>query len=96
MDLLRQYGIVFGTSICYTRKNIQTVTSDTFLDLLISKGAWFTWYFHYMPVGNDASVDLLPTPEQRAYMVRRIREIRSVKGGKPIFAIDFQNDGLVH
>ena len=93
MDLLRQYGIVFGTSICYTRKNIQTVTSDTFLDLLISKGAWFTWYFHYMPVGNDASVDLLPTPEQRAYMVRRIREIRSIKGGKPIFAIDFQNDG---
>ena len=68
MDLLRQYGIVFGTSICYTRKNIQTVT-------------------------YDASVDLLPTPEQRAYMVRRIREIRSVKGGKPIFAIDFQNDG---
>lgn len=39
MDLLRQYGIVFGTSICYTRKNIQTVTSDKFLDLLISKGA---------------------------------------------------------
>lgn len=93
MDLLRQYGIVFGTSICYTRKNIQTVTSDKFLDLLISKGAWFTWYFHYMPVGNDASIDLLPTPGQRAYMVRRIREIRSVKGGKPIFAIDFQNDG---
>ena len=93
MDLLRQYGIVFGTSICYTRKNIQTVTSDKFLDLLISKGAWFTWYFHYMPVGNDASIDLLPTPEQRSYMVRRIREIRSVKGGKPIFAIDFQNDG---
>ena len=92
MDLLRQYGIVFGTSICYTRKNIQTVTSDKFLDLLISKGAWFTWYFHYMPVGNDASIDLLPTPEQRAYMVRRIREIRSVKGGKPIFAIDLQND----
>ena len=93
MYLLRQYGIVFGTSICYTRKNIQTVTSDKFLDLLISKGAWFTWYFHYMPVGNDASIDLLPTPEQRSYMVRRIREIRSVKGGKPIFAIDFQNDG---
>ena len=46
-----------------------------------------------MPVGNDASVDLLPTKEQRAYMIRRIREIRGVKGGKPIFAIDFQNDG---
>jgi len=93
MDLLRENGIVFGTSICYTSKNIETVTSDKFLDMLIDKGAWFTWYFHYMPVGNDASLDLLPTPEQRAYMVRRVREIRAVKGGKPIFAIDFQNDG---
>ena len=80
MDLLRKHGIVFGTSICYTRKNIDTVTSDEFLDLLIKKGVWFTWYFHYMPVGNDASLDLLPTEEQRAYMVRRVREIRSVKG----------------
>ncbi len=93
MDLLREHGIVFGTSICYTSKNIATVTSDKFLDMLIDKGAWFTWYFHYMPVGNDASLDLLPTPEQRAYMVHRVREIRSVKGGKPIFAMDFQNDG---
>ena len=93
MDLLREHGIVFGTSICYTRKNIATVMSDKFLDMLIDKGAWFTWYFHYMPVGNEASLDLLPTPEQRAYMLHRVREIRSVKGGKPIFAIDFQNDG---
>ena len=89
MDLLRQYGIVFGTSICYTRKNIQTVTSDKFLDLLISKGAWFTWYFHYMPVGNDASPELLPTPEQRTEVYRRIRRYRAEK---PLFAMDFQND----
>ena len=93
MDLLRSHRIPFGVSICYTSRNYKVVTSDEFLDLLIKKGVWFTWYFHYMPVGNDASLDLLPTEEQRAYMVRRVREIRSVKGGKPIFAIDFQNDG---
>ena len=93
MDLLHEHGLVFGTSICYTSKNIQTVTSDEFLDMIISKGAWYTWYFHYMPVGNDASVDLLPTQEQREYMVHRVREIRSVEGGKAIFAMDFQNDG---
>ncbi|MCH4166768.1 MAG: radical SAM protein [Megasphaera sp.] len=93
MDLLHKHGLVFGTSICYTSKNIDTVTSDAFLDMIISKGVWYTWYFHYMPVGNDASLDLLPTKEQREYMVRRVREIRSVKGGKPIFAMDFQNDG---
>ncbi|MFT3982765.1 MAG: radical SAM protein [Lachnospiraceae bacterium] len=93
MDLLKQYGLVFGTSICYTRDNIETVTSDEFLDMIIAKGCRYSWYFHYMPVGNDAAVELLPTMEQREYMYHRIREIRAKEGGKPIFAIDFQNDG---
>ena len=93
MDLLKKYGLIFGTSICYTSKNISTVTSDEFLDMIIEKGCRFTWYFHYMPVGNDAYVDLLPTMEQRKYMYHRVREIRGATGGKQIFAMDFQNDG---
>ena len=43
-----------------------------------------------MPVGNDAAPQLLPNPQQREYMYHRIREIRATK---PIFAMDFQNDG---
>lgn len=97
MELLKEHKLLFGTSICYTSKNYKTVTSDEFLDLLISKGVRYTWYFHYMPVGNDASTDLLLTPEQREYMYHRVREIRDWEGGKEIFAIDFQNDGeFVH
>ena len=46
-----------------------------------------------MPVGNEAAVELLPTKEQREYMYHRVREIRSMEGGKPIYAMDFQNDG---
>ena len=67
MDLLKTYGLIFGTSICYTRANIDTVTSDKFLDMIIEKGCRYAWYFHYMPVGNDAALDLLPTKEQREY-----------------------------
>ena len=93
MDLLKQYGLIFGTSICYTSKNIETVTSDEFLDLIIDKGCRFTWYFHFMPVGNNSTTDLLPTKEQREYMIKRVREIRGREGGKPIYAMDFQNDG---
>jgi MoaA/NifB/PqqE/SkfB family radical SAM enzyme len=93
MDLLRAHKLLFGTSICYTSKNYKTVTSDEFLDMIIEKGVKYTWYFHYMPVGNDASTELLLTPEQREYMYHRVREIRAFEGGKPIFAIDFQNDG---
>jgi MoaA/NifB/PqqE/SkfB family radical SAM enzyme len=61
--------------------------------MLVEKGCIFAWYFHYMPVGMNASTDLLLTPEQRLYMKDRIRWIRGLEGGKPLFAIDFQNDG---
>ena len=65
------------------------VSSEEFFDLIIDSGALFVWFFHYMPVGNDAVVELLPTPEQREKMYHRIREYRNTK---PIFSIDFQND----
>ena len=93
MDLLHENGLVYGTSICYTSQNCEAVTSDEFYDFLIDKGVKFSWYFHFMPVGNDSSVELIPSPEQREYMYRRIREIRGYEGGKPIFCMDFQNDG---
>ncbi|MDO4333287.1 MAG: radical SAM protein [Eubacteriales bacterium] len=93
MDLMKEQGLLFGTSICYTRNNVEVVTSDEFLDMIIEKGCRFTWYFHYMPVGNDAAPDLLPTRAQREYMYHRVREIRAMEGGKQIFAFDFQNDG---
>lgn len=93
MDLMKKHGLLFGTSICYTSANYKTVTSDEFLDMIIEKGVRYTWYFHYMPVGNDAAVELLPTKEQREFMYHRVREIRSSDSDKAIFAMDFQNDG---
>ena len=63
----------------------KSVTSDDFLDLLVEHGCRYSWYFHYMPVGNEASTELLPTVEQRKYMYHRVREIRAKEGGKPDF-----------
>ena len=93
INLLREKKLVFGISACYTSANFESITSEAFYDSLIDLGAYFIWYFHYMPVGNDAAPDLLPTKEQREYMYHRVREIRSMTGGKPIYAMDFQNDG---
>ena len=93
MDVLKQHGILFGTSICYTRSNVEAVTSDEFLQMLADKGARFGFYFHYMPVGNNAVPELMPTLEQRKYMIDRIRYIRSDKCNIPFFPMDFQNDG---
>lgn len=93
MDLFKKYGIIFGTSICYTRANIEAVTSDEFLRFISEKGARFGFYFHYMPVGNNAVPDLLPTVEQRKKMIERIRYIRSENCDIEFFPMDFQNDG---
>ena len=92
MDLLKENGLVFGTSICYTSKNYETVTSDEFIDMIVEKGCRYALYFHYMPVGNDASLELLPNPKQRLYIKDRVREIRNMTSGKGIFTMDFQND----
>ena len=90
MRILREKRLPFGISACYTSQNLDSISSDAFLDQLVEWGARFIWYFHYMPVGNDAAPVLLPDPQQRERMYHRIREIRATK---PIFAMDFQNDG---
>lgn len=92
MDLLKAHGILFGTSVCYTRDNIESVTSDEFFRMLEEKGARFGFYFHYMPTGKNAVPALLPTPQQRAYMIKRIREVRA-DSKFCFYPMDFQNDG---
>lgn len=89
MDILHERRLFYGISCCYTSVNYDSITSEAYYDMLIEKGAYFVWYFHYMPVGNDASPELLPTPEQRAEVYQRIRDYRS---RKPMFCMDFQND----
>jgi MoaA/NifB/PqqE/SkfB family radical SAM enzyme len=90
MDRMKKHKLLFGYSTCYHRYNTESVGSDEFVDDMIAHGCRFAWNFTYIPVGKDAVTDLLATPEQREYMYRRIREIRATK---PIFALDFWNDG---
>ena len=89
MKLLRENRLPFGVSTCYTSANCTDVSSEAYFDGIIEAGAFFVWFFHYMPVGSGAVPALLPSPEQRTEMYRRIRAFRQ---SKPIFSIDFQND----
>lgn len=89
MELLHQRKLMYGISSCYTSVNYKSITSEEYYESLIEMGAYFIWYFHYMPVGNDAAPQLLPSPEQREYVYRQIRHLRATK---PLFAMDFQND----
>ena len=67
MDLLREKGIPFGVSSATARNNIDIVTSDKYIDMLVEKGARMIWYFMFMPVGDEPikDMELMLTPEQR-------------------------------
>lgn len=90
MEILKRKRLLFGMSTCYHRKNVDVVGSSEYMDFMIDKGAAFVWYFTYMPVGNDAVPDLMVTSEQRKFMYEQVRMFRKTK---PIFAMDFWNDG---
>jgi len=88
-ELLRARRLPYSISSCYTSVNYQSITSDKHYQRLIDMGAYFIWYFHYMPVGNDAAPELLPSSRQREYAYWRIRRLRAEWF---LFSMDFQID----
>ncbi|MGI6188683.1 MAG: radical SAM protein [Clostridiales bacterium] len=90
MDNLKKHGIIFGISLTVTSQNYLEVFSDEFIDAMIHKGVLYGWSFHYMPIGRSPDFSLVLKPEQRAWLIDRVRYIRS---HKPIQIADFWNDG---
>lgn len=90
MELLKSHGLPFGISACFTSQNAESIASEEYFDWLIEQGALFCWIFTYMPVGSDAAPELMPSVEQRVHLYQFIRKMRETK---PLFTLDFQNDG---
>lgn len=91
MEMLNERGILFGASSATSNKNVNIVTSEKFINMLIDKGCKMIWYFMFMPVGDDpiSEMKYMLSPEERIKLGRSSRKIRSTK---PIFTIDFFND----
>ncbi|HPG48439.1 MAG TPA: radical SAM protein, partial [Petrotogaceae bacterium] len=90
---LNKYGVIFGASVTATRVNHELLMSDEFWDYLAQNGVAYAWVFQFMPVGADASMDLVPTPEQRYERFRKTDELRL--SGKFAFVADFWNHGFL-
>jgi MoaA/NifB/PqqE/SkfB family radical SAM enzyme len=90
MEILKNKKLAFGASLCYTSQNVESIGSEEFIDELTERGAKFAWFFTYIPVGVNAVPELLVSDEQREYMYRQLRKFRETK---PIFTVDFWNDG---
>jgi len=90
MAILKAKKLPFGVSCCYTSKNTDVIGSEEYFDQMIAWGAKFCWLFTYMPIGSDAVPELMVSAEQRKYMYEQVRKFRQTK---PIFTMDFWNDG---
>ncbi len=90
MKLLREHGLAFGTSCCFTSENASSIASEEFFDWQVEQGSLFTWIFTYMPIGQGAPTSLMASAQQREDLYHFVRKMRSEK---PLFAMDFWGDG---
>jgi len=91
MSYLWREGVPFGISLTATRENCEEILSDEFLDFFFEEqAAFYGWIFQYMPIGRGFTLDLLPTPEQRAWMWERTWQVIREKR---YFLPDFWNLG---
>ena len=90
MEYLREEGVFFGFSATATRDNNELIVSERFVDYYREKGCVVGWYFHYVPVGREPGVELMPTPEQRIF---RREEMVKRRASRDILLADFWNDG---
>ncbi len=92
IEALRRHGLVYGFSTTYTRENSHHVATDAFIGDMIDLGFAFGWLFTYVPVGSDADLEYMATPEQRKKVHDAVQRWRNEK---PILVVDFWNDGAL-
>jgi len=90
MDRLRERGAMFAISCTATSQNVDEITSDEFADKMVEKGAFYGWYFLYMPVGREPDLTLMPTAEDRVRLHEGVKRIRNTR---PLLVADFWGDG---
>jgi len=93
MKNLKDKGVPFAISVTMNKNNVDLVTNKEFFEYYIEKGAIFAWYFQYIPIGREPSLDLMLTAEQRNISRQRILAVR--EGDLEILPIDFWGDGYL-
>jgi MoaA/NifB/PqqE/SkfB family radical SAM enzyme len=90
-EYFRETGVMYGISITATKNNAELVFSDEFINYYFKEQrAYYGWIFQYMPIGRAYSIELMPTPEQRLHMMKRMNHFIEKDN---LFIADFWNSG---
>ncbi|MCR5625203.1 MAG: radical SAM protein [Lachnospiraceae bacterium] len=76
MDMIHEYGLIFGASITVTTENVKEVTTDTFLKKLSDRGCKAVIFVEFVPV-TDESTELAPGDAEREYLTSEINRLRA-------------------
>lgn len=60
------------------------------MKMLSDKGCLWSWFFHYVPVGESPDVDLVPDAKQRQQILKAVYNARNTL---PMMTVDFWGDG---
>ncbi len=89
---LYEAGVMFGFSATCTRSSAEYMSQDEFIRTMIERGCKIGWFFQYIPIGANPDISYMATPEQRAFLHKKVEAWRHSKDF-PIFIGDFWNDG---
>ncbi len=93
MELMRKVGVPFGISVTVNRGNCSQILDEEFLDyFFVSQGAFYGFYFQYLPIGRNPNFDLMPTVNQRLKFWERMWQVIE---DKKLFLLDFWNHGTL-
>jgi len=87
MGMLKKRDILYGASVTVTRENIEEVTGEPFIGMLAGNRCTVVFYVEYVP--QDGRDDLAPGDTERAYLSRRLEEI---KASHPVIPVAFPGD----
>lgn len=85
MERMKKKGLIFGVACTITGKNMDEVLCDSFLQMMIAKGAMYIWYYFYRPVGQEPHPEYCLSQEQLLEARRRMVALRH---HHPIIIID--------
>ena len=68
---LRKRSAVWFSATC-TRTSASYISSDEFIEHM--KKDVVGWFFQYIPTGHDPDLSYMATPEQRAYLKKKVDE----------------------
>ncbi len=79
MKLMRDRNLVFGFSSMVWSDNFEVLSSDEFIDEMISRGCSLGFYTEYIPVGHDICWDMVLNEAERKIFRRKVLEIRKTR-----------------